>query len=92
MLHLTHCDLGEIGDWGTPINRDKSADFWRYMASPWDIAKREKLIPDVVLIDGRFRVASFLYSLLSARVGTLLMFDDYLNREYYFVVENFCKL
>jgi hypothetical protein len=91
-LHLKYCDVGEIGDWGTPVNRDKSADFWRYMVTPWQAANELIAVPDTVLIDGRFRVASFLYSLLSARVGTLLMFDDYLDREHYFVVEKFCKL
>lgn len=91
-LHLKHCNLGEVGGWGQPINRDKSSDFWRYMVAPWQVANKLELIPDAVLIDGRFRVASFLYSLISARVGTILMFDDYLNREKYFIVENFVKL
>jgi len=91
-LHLSHCDLGAIGDWGTPVNRERSSDFWRYMVTPWRLANTLNLKPDSVLIDGRFRVASFLYSLISARVGTLIMFDDYLNRERYFVVEKFCKL
>jgi hypothetical protein len=62
------------------------------MVAPWQVANKLELIPDAVLIDGRFRVASFLYSLISARVGTILMFDDYLNREKYFIVENFVKL
>ena len=91
-LFINHCDLGEVGGWGTPINREKSAEFWRYTVTPWRVAYESKLVPDLVLIDGRFRVSAFLYSLLSARVGTLIMFDDYLDREHYFVVENFCKL
>jgi hypothetical protein len=91
-LFLRHCDIGEIGDWGTPVNRNKSGDFWRYMVAPWQLSKELKLIPDSVLIDGRFRVASFLFSLLSARVGTLIMFDDYFDRGHYHQVERFCKL
>ena len=91
-LYIKHCDFGEIKNFGVPVSRAKSADFWRYMVTPWDAAKEHNLIPDTILIDGRFRVASFLYSLLSARVGTLLMFDDYLDRPQYFVVEKFCKL
>ena len=91
-LLLEHCDLGPIGEWGRPINKDRSGDFWRYMVTPWRVARESRLTPDTVLIDGRFRVAAFLYSLLSARVGTLIMFDDYLNRPHYFVVENFCRL
>jgi hypothetical protein len=91
-LLINYFDLGEIGDWGVPINRNKSQNFWRYMVMPWEAANSRNLIPDTILIDGRFRVASFLYSLLSSRVGTLIMFDDYLDREHYFVVEKFCKL
>lgn len=91
-LLLQHCDLGPVGDWGTPLNRDRSQHFWRYMVTPWEIAKKRNLVPDVVLIDGRFRVASFLYSVLSARVGTTIMFDDYLDRPQYFIVERFCRL
>ena len=89
---LKHCDLGPVGDWGAPLNRDRSEHFWRYMVAPWEIAKKHNLVPDVVLIDGRFRVASFLYSLLSARAGTTILFDDYLDRPQYFVVERFCRL
>lgn len=91
-LVINHCDFGELQKWGTPVNRAESAHFWRYMVTPWEAAKENNLIPDTVLVDGRFRVASFLYSLLSSRVGTLLMFDDYLDREHYFVVEKYCKL
>lgn len=91
-LMLEFCDLGPIREWGTPINRDKSADFWRYMVTPWSVARSNNIIPDTILIDGRFRVASFLYSLVSARVGTLIMFDDYFGRPNYFIVEKFCRL
>jgi hypothetical protein len=91
-VFIDYCDVGPVGDWGVPINREKSADFWQYMVRPWQIANANNLVPDAILIDGRFRVASFLYSLLSARIGTVIMFDDYFDREHYFVVEKYCKL
>jgi len=91
-LYIEHCDIGEVGEWGTPKNKDKIENFWAYIATPWRIAKRNNLAPDAVLIDGRFRVASFLFSLLTARVGTVILFDDYLDRPQYFVVEGFCQL
>jgi hypothetical protein len=59
-LLINHCDFGELRKWGKPVNRDKSAHFWRYMVTPWVAAKENNLIPDTVLVDGRFRVASFL--------------------------------
>lgn len=91
-VFITHCDIGEVGAWGTPTNARYMDRFWRYMTAPWDVARQHGLIPDTVLIDGRFRVASFLFSLISARVGTTILFDDYLDRSEYFVVEEFCRL
>ena len=91
-IYIDYCDVGPVGDWGVPISRERTADFWQYMVRPWKIANANNLVPDAILIDGRFRVASFLYSLLSARKGTVIMFDDYLDREHYFIVEKFCKL
>ena len=91
-LFLEHCDIGEVSDWGVPTNIEKIADFHRYSSSPWIRARKLNVIPDLVLIDGRFRVASFLFSLISARIDTTIMFDDYIERPEYFVVENFCDL
>jgi len=91
-LFLEYCDLGEVGEWGNPKNRDKVCDYWRYAALPWQVARRFNLVPDTVLVDGRFRVASFLTSLLSARVGTTILFDDYFDRPEYFAAEHFCPL
>ena len=90
-LYLVHCDLGEVGMWGFPKNREKIESFWEYSFRPWDIAENNLLSPDTILIDGRFRISSFLVTLLNARPGTLVLFDDYFNRSNYWVVEEFCK-
>jgi hypothetical protein len=81
-----------VGAWGKPKNKDKIDNFWMYMVKPWHIAKANDLVPDTILIDGRFRVASFLFSLVSAQSGATILFDDYVNRPYYHVVEQFCEL
>ncbi len=91
-VYLEYCNLGEVGEWGSPKNDEKMRDFWKYAAAPWAVARKLNLVPDTVLIDGRFRVASFLTSLLRARIGTRIMFDDYLDRPRYFVVERFCSI
>lgn len=91
-LNLYYCNVGEIGDWGTPINGDRYQHFWRYTVYPWSTARKKSLEPDLVLVDGRFRVASFLYSLVAAKEGTLIMFDDYFDRKKYAVVEEFCQI
>src|SRR5699024_4064786 len=51
----------------------------------WIWKQKEK--PDVVLIDGRFRVACFLTSVLYANPNTKIIFDDYTDRTYYHIVE-----
>ena len=91
-LLMEHCDIGEVRDWGMPATESRFADYWKYMVLPWKIARQHSLVPDTVLIDGRFRVASFLYSLISARQGTVILFDDYFDRPEYFVAEEFCRL
>lgn len=91
-LYLDHVDLGEVGAWGTPINIARYGDFWKYSVAPWKKAAELNNVPDTVLIDGRFRVACFLYSLLSARVGTTIIFDDYFDRPHYFVAEKYCAV
>ncbi|MEK9587062.1 MAG: hypothetical protein VW349_01385 [Gammaproteobacteria bacterium] len=80
-------DLGPIGWAGRPKNYAKRAAFQRYIESPWNRGQK----PEVILVDGRFRVACFLYSLASADPGSTILFDDYKDREHYHVVEEFLK-
>lgn len=91
-LALLFCDVGPVRDYGRPATHTKITDYWRYMALPWQHVRAQRWSPDLVLIDGRFRVASFLYSLMCARVGTPILFDDYFNRPHYFEVERFCRI
>lgn len=90
--HIKHVDIGPVGEWGKPIDLSGTKNYFRYPSEPWKISRKESLIPDTILIDGRFRVACFLYSLLNARVGTRIIFDDYFNRPFYFEVEKFCSV
>ena len=52
---------------------------------------RQSAMPEVVLIDGRFRVLCFLATLKFAPVGTKIIFDDYNHRPYYHVAEEFAR-
>ena len=80
-------DLGEIGDWGTPLSYNKHVNISKYINSIWTT----NCHPDLVLIDGRFRVACFLNTLLKSEVGTKIIFDDYTNRKYYHIIEDIIK-
>lgn len=82
----THVDIGPVGDWGYPTDLGQHGHFWRYPATPWRNPIRGEL-PDLVLIDGRFRVACFAMTYLHARPETTVLFDDYTDRDYYQVVE-----
>jgi len=89
---IQHCDIGEVIDWGVPKNKNRIENYWQYMSMPWKYANQKNHKPDLILIDGRFRVACFLYSLLCAEINTTILFDDYTVRPEYFIVEQFCKL
>lgn len=83
---LRWVDVGELANLGKPISFKKRENFIFYMNSIWE---KPGINPDLVLIDGRFRVACFLTSLLKSEPGTKIIFDDYVSRPYYHVVEDF---
>jgi hypothetical protein len=59
-----------------------------YYAAPWTSFQSQGIDPDLILIDGRFRVSCFLYSVLHCKPGVRILWDDYLNRPEYHFVEN----
>ena len=84
-LIINHVDLGKVGSWGRPTSYEKSYKFSDYTDYIWK--QQEK--PELVLIDGRFRVCCFLTSLKFADPGTKIIFDDYVNRPYYHFIEKY---
>tara|TARA_B100000963_G_scaffold340172_1_gene338553 strand:- start:108 stop:767 length:660 start_codon:yes stop_codon:yes gene_type:complete len=84
-LNIHYSDLGDIEGWGRPKNYLKHNKFSDYSNYLW--TQKEK--PDLVLVDGRFRVFCFLTSLKFANEGTKILFDDYLDRPYYHFVEKY---
>ena len=86
-IKLKHIDLGEVENWGRPIGYEKSYNFINYFNWIWT----QDIIPDTVLIDGRFRVCCFLTSIKYGKEDTKIIFDDYNNRPYYHVIEKFIK-
>jgi len=86
-LSLHFANVGKTGDWGTPLNYDNYRNFNDYTDWIWE----QDSSPDIILVDGRFRVCCFLTSLLRAKEGARIVFDDYTNREEYHIVEKFIK-
>ena len=84
-LNIHYSDCGEVGAWGTPVDYSKRSNFSDYTDYIWKQADK----PNVVLVDGRFRVCCFLTSLKYADEGTQIIFDDYTDRPYYHIVEKY---
>lgn len=87
MIH--HADIGPTGEWGMP-DGDKRWRAWpKYPLEIWQAEDFQQ--PDVVLIDGRFRVGCLLAVLFAAKKPVTVYFDDYANREAYHDVERFVR-
>lgn len=51
-LEMRHIDIGRTGAWGAPVEPFNKRRWHRYLDIPW-----REISPDILLIDGRFRVA-----------------------------------
>lgn len=77
-VHLHLADVGATRRWGHPRNEIRWRQFADYPLGVWD--RPDFLHPDVVLIDGRFRVGCFLATILRITRPVTVLFDDYLPR------------
>jgi protein O-GlcNAc transferase len=84
-----YVDIGRTKSWGRPVNGKRMADYHHYPLAIWDSAGF--VVPDVILIDGRFRVACLCAAILKIDRPTRVLFDDYSNRPDYAVVEAYVK-
>ena len=84
-IHFHLADIGPTRRWGRP----KDEAQWRsYAGYPLDVWDRPDFVhPDVVLIDGRFRVGCFLATILRIARPVTVLFDDYRPRKSYRAVE-----
>ena len=87
-LNVKWIDVGDVADWGYPISFEKKQNFVKYANWFWNLG----LKPDLVVIDGRFRILCFLTTIKFATIGTKIIFDDYTNRPFYHIVEEFLKI
>jgi len=84
-LHLHHGDIGKTRAWGYPADNKQVARWSNYPVSVWD--RPDFQHPDVVLIDGRFRVACLYTTLLRITRPVHVLWDDYIDRPAYHKVE-----
>lgn len=92
---LLHVDIGLTESFGRPVFRrqtPKRLERWaQYAQAPWDWMESEGLKPDLVLVDGRFRVACALETLYRHPDpgGCEVVLDDYRSRLHYRDLETF---
>jgi hypothetical protein len=85
-------NIGVTGAWGRPLNSEKFRRWPGYALDIWDDMTNAGHSPDLVLIDGRFRIACFAASMIHCNVGVEILFDDYIGREKkYRIASALCK-
>lgn len=82
-VQISHVDCGPVKAWGRPASYASFDNFSLYINRPTEAMPDA----DLVLIDGRWRVACFLHAMLALRPGCIILFDDYVSREHYAIVE-----
>lgn len=88
-LHMVHANVGDLSQ---PTYDAKFKSYHTYMVYPWALVDKYMLTPDTILIDGQFKVASFLYSLICAEEGTDILFNDFYKNPQFEIVRNFCAV
>jgi len=85
-------DIGPVGEWGYPKDFSQCQKWHAYALYVWELIHKNKRMPELVLIDGRFRISCFLISVINLPAGCPIMFDDYRKRgARYDVVEEIIK-
>lgn len=96
-MDLHHADIGMTSRWGRPRVRfmlSTRLKRWRkYVEAPFEAVDGD--FYDLVLVDGRFRVACALRTLMEAarrQASLTLLIDDYEPRQYYRAIEDYAPL
>ena len=82
---LHHGNIGRTREWGFPADTRAMARWSAYPVSVWD--RPDFVHPDVVLIDGRFRLACALTVLFRITRPVAVLIDDYIDRPSYKKIE-----
>lgn len=92
-----HADIGLTKGWGYPAfkfrTKARLAKWVAYSNAPWSGMPADAL-PDLILVDGRFRVACALATIknLQGNANWELLVDDYPTRPHYKEIERFATL
>ncbi|MBS7543651.1 hypothetical protein [Ancylobacter oerskovii] len=89
-LAFIHVDLGPVKNWGKPKDKSLKGRWPAYAPAPW--VQAPDFAPDLVFVDGRFRVASILAALLFGPPGVTVAVHDFWNRPEYHPVLRFAAV
>jgi hypothetical protein len=88
-----YMDIGPTKEWGEPVDVIEQAPFFSSaLRMPKQFCQTHNITPDLVFIDGRFRVACFLEALSICSSDALLLVDDYIERPYYHSISSVARL
>ena len=88
-VNLRFVDIGPVGDWGMPVDEQNKDNWPEYSKS----INTFELEPDVIFVDGRFRVACLIQAVLFSTKNNLdpiILLHD-CNRDYYNSGKNILK-
>jgi len=84
-VEIRHADIGPTKEWGMPKTHNDWRKYWRLPMGYWQEPGR--IEPDLVLIDGRFRLGCFLAAVLCTTRPVTILWDDYKGRGSYQAAE-----
>ncbi len=90
---ILHSSTGPTGLWGLPLFfKSNSSTGFKYVNTPWRNLG-EDYEPEIILVDGRYRVACALNILVryANKKSFTILFDDYIGRNEYSIVSEYFK-
>lgn len=85
-LSFESVDIGKVGAWGVPVEVDAAHKYPDYSSNVFKHEYVKNNSYDLVFIDGRFRVACLLQTILNVPCTTKIMIHDFCDRPEYHVV------
>lgn len=91
-VNFIFADIKASGNWGYPGTESKYEDWVKYNRAFNNLDESDRQLVDTILIDGRFRVACALNILEYIDSNVNVVFDDFLDRNYYHFVLNYYEI
>lgn len=89
-LNFQYVDTGKSLSWGRPENTIKMENWPKYYKIAWEDLHLS--FPDIIFIDGRFRVMCALEAINYISLDTIIIIHDFSSREYYYDILNYFEI